>query len=146
MRAGLATLSGATKSGSQICRSQKCGLERCDTNEMDMDATPVTSARPSRRRTLIAWFAANALDAVTTAIMLEPTGVEGNPLPAFILARSGAAAFWAFKAFGTLMLPLINVCAANRWPYLEGYAWKLLWFSTAVVVLAAGWNLYWIVK
>ena len=96
----------------------------------------------SRRTNLIAWVAANALDLATTSVGLEPTGVEGNPLPAFVLARFGVAAFWALKAFGTIILPVINVCIARRWPYLENYAWKLLGFSTVVLVLVAGWNLY----
>lgn len=114
--------------------------------EMDAQAKHVTDVKPSRTKNIIAWFAANALDAVTTSVGLQPTEVEANPLPAFVLARFGVIAFWALKAFGTVILPVINVCIAKRWPYLENYAWKLLWFSTAVLVLVAGWNLYWIAR
>lgn len=102
----------------------------------------MTDARPFRMRNVIAWFAANALDAAATHVGLESGAVEASPFPAFILARFGATAFWTVKVCLTVALLVATMYLVRRNPYAEGYAWKLMWFSTAVVALVAGWNPY----
>jgi len=93
-------------------------------------------------KNVIAWFAANTLDAATTYIGLRLGGVEGYPFPAFVLARFGATAFWTLKASLTLALPVATVYLARRYPYAENFAWRFMGFSTAVVALVAGWGFY----
>jgi len=100
----------------------------------------MTSVRSCRTRTVIAWIAANALDAAATYIGLESAAVEESPFPAFVLARFGATALWALKACLTLALPVATVYIARRYPYAENFAWRFMGFSTAVVALVAGWG------
>jgi len=102
----------------------------------------MTQARPSRLKNVTAWLAANALDAATTYVGLQLGGVEGNPFPAFVLARFGVAPFWALKVCLTPILPLATVYVVRRYPYAESFAWRFMWLSTAVVALVAGWGLY----
>ena len=106
----------------------------------------MTEARPFRARNVTAWFAANALDAVTSYIGFQLGGVEANPLPAFILARFGTAAFWTLKVCFTVALPVATVYLARRYPYAENYAWRFMWLSTAIVALVGGWGFYQIVR
>jgi len=109
---------------------------------MDIEAKSLTDARPSSMNNVIAWFAVNALDAAATCIGLQSGGVEASPLPAFILGRFGATAFWTLKACLTLALPVATVYLARRYPYAEGFAWRLMGFSTAAVAVVAGWGFY----
>ncbi len=109
---------------------------------MDIEAKSVTNARSPRMSNIIAWIAANVLDAAATCIGLQSGGVEASPLPAFILARFGATAFWTVKVCLTVALPVATVYLARRYPYAEGFAWRLMGFSTAAVALVAGWGFY----
>lgn len=96
-------------------------------------------------RTAFFWIIANALDATTTYLVFQLGGTELNPFPAFVLARFGVTTFWSLKAWATLALPVVMVYLARRYPYAENYPWKLMEFSTALVTLVAGLNLWKIV-
>jgi len=93
-------------------------------------------------KNVIAWIAANALDAVATYVGLEWGGIEASPFPAFILARFGATAFWTLKACLSIALPAATAHLARRYPYAERFAWRFMGFSTAVVALVAGWGFF----
>jgi len=108
----------------------------------DIEAKPLTDVSPFRTKNIIAWIFVNALDAAATYVGLQSGGVEASPLPAFILARFGATAFWTLKACLTLALPVATVYLARRYPYAEDYGWRLMGLSTAVVALAGGWGFY----
>jgi len=84
------------------------------TAEMDIEAKSVTNARSPRMNNVIAWIAANVLDAAATYVGLQSGGVEASPLPAFILARFGATAFWTVKVCLTVALPVATVYLARR--------------------------------
>jgi hypothetical protein len=109
---------------------------------MDTEANSTAEARPFRTKNIIAWFVANALDAATGYVGLQLGGVEGNPFPAFVLARFGATAFWTLKACLTAALPVATVYLVRRYPYAERFGWRFMWLSTAVVALVAVWGFY----
>ena len=102
----------------------------------------ITDLRSYRVKDVIAWLAANALDAVTTYISFQLGGIEASPFPVFILTTFGATAFWTLKASLTVALPVATVYLARRYPYAENFAWRFMGFSTAVVALVAGWGFY----
>ena len=97
-------------------------------------------------RTAIFWIIANALDATTTYVVFQLGGIELNPFPAFVLARFGLGAFWSVKAWATLAVPVVMVYLSRRYPHAEDYPWKLIEFSTALVTLVVGLNLWQIVR
>ena len=97
-------------------------------------------------RTAIFWIIANATDATTTYVIFRLGGMELNPFPAFVLARFGLGAFWSVKAWATLAVPVVMVYLSRRYPHAEDYPWKLIEFSTALVTLVTGLNLWQIVR
>jgi hypothetical protein len=97
-------------------------------------------------RAAIFWIIANATDAITTYIVFQLGGIELNPFPAFVLATFGVAAFWGLKAWGTLALPMVMAYLSGRYPHAKDYPWRLMEFSTALVTLATGFNLWQIVR
>ena len=97
-------------------------------------------------RMAIFWIIANALDATTTYVVFQLGGSELNPFSAFVLARFGVDAFWSLKAWATLALPVVMLHLARRYPPAEDYPWRLIEFSTALVTLVTGLNLWQIVR
>ena len=87
----------------------------------------------TRLTILLLCLALQLADALTTALALDAGAVEGNVLPAAVLASHGEAALYALKAAGVLVMAGI-LWRLRSWPG----AWRCLrWSNVAMLLVVA---------